>query len=250
MADGRYLAIADVQIGDYVQSVDPETGEASAEPVLDVIIGHGTKNLINIDDDADPSNGYLEATAEHPMWVLGQGWTNAENVPPGDSLVDSGGKGSRVFTVFNRGPVVDQTVFNLTVGNLHTFIVWIGSSSTVVHNSAEFQECKIPTRMRGGDGIFSPGRFARKGIMAPSSAQRFSKGMYRAITKLGQRYGCHRCGVKVSGRKTGFFTPDHWPANAVLKKMGLLGRRRQMLLPHCKVCSDLQMQAMSRHSRS
>ncbi|MET9468882.1 ricin-type beta-trefoil lectin domain protein [Streptomyces sp. NPDC006544] len=246
MANGTYIPIGEIQIGDYVTATDPATGQVAAEAVLDVIVGFGSKHIIDIDTDNDSSNGYLEATAEHPIWIKDRGWTKAGEITPGESIMDSNGGYRTVNSVVNQGFLPDQLVFNLTVGNLHTFTVQLGDSDALVHNA---RECKIPKSLRNGDGIFSPGPYARKAILAPSSAQRFRVATRRAINKIGDRFGCHRCNAKTPGTKSKNWIPDHWPANAVLNKIGLLNKRRQLLLPHCKACSDIQRNAMSAHAR-
>jgi hypothetical protein len=74
LADGSTRAISEISVGDYVLAVDPDTGQQVARPVIDVIVGYGTKHLVDIDlDPTDPD--VLTATAEHPIWVNGRGWT-------------------------------------------------------------------------------------------------------------------------------------------------------------------------------
>ncbi|MFF9147850.1 DNRLRE domain-containing protein [Streptomyces sp. NPDC014861] len=245
MADGSYLPIAALQVGDYVEATDPLTGETSAEPVLDVITGFGLKRIIEVDTDFNASTPPIQATAEHPFWVEGRGWTTAADIKKGDRLKSPTGESAPVTEVRNLGEIPDQLVFNLTVADLHTFTVKVGSVGTLVHNANG--ECRIPKRMRNGDGIFMPGKYARMGILAPSSAQRFRIATRRAVNAIGNRFGCHRCGTKSPGAKN--WIPDHWPANAVLKKLGLLNKRRQLLLPHCLACSNIQRNAMSAHAR-
>ncbi|MEV7281802.1 DNRLRE domain-containing protein [Streptomyces sp. NPDC093111] len=245
MADGTYLPIAALQIGDYVEATDPLTGEASAEPVLDVITGFGLKRIIEIDTDLNASTPPLQTTAEHPFWVEGRGWTKAVDIKKGDRLKSPSGDLAPVTEVRNLGEIADQLVFNLTVGDLHTFTVEVGGVGALVHNANG--ECRIPKRLRNGDGIFMPGKYARMGILAPSSAQRFRVATRRAVNAIGNRFGCHRCGTKSPGARN--WIPDHWPANAVLNKLGLLNRRRQLLLPHCLACSNIQRNAMSAHAR-
>mgnify|MGYP002737840674 CR=1 FL=1 len=54
LADGTTIPIQDVQIGDLVRATDPLTGQASPQPVLATITGHGDKHLYTITtiDDA------------------------------------------------------------------------------------------------------------------------------------------------------------------------------------------------------
>ncbi|WP_282693788.1 RHS repeat-associated core domain-containing protein [Streptomyces sp. CC208A] len=134
MADGSYLPIGDIMVGDYVAAMDPESGETAAKPVLEVISGYGINHLIEIDTDLDPATPPLQATAEHPLWVIDKGWTKASDVSVGDVLLSSDGPGQPVTAVYNRGEVPDTLVLNLNVGDLHTFVVSVGDSDVLAHN--------------------------------------------------------------------------------------------------------------------
>ncbi|NJC66514.1 hypothetical protein HC028_18675, partial [Planosporangium flavigriseum] len=142
MADGTYLPISEIQIGDWVTAVNPETGERTAQPVLDVIVGQGTKHLVNIDLGGDNSQP-LVATDQHPIWVVGKGWTFAVEVKPGDLVITSDGGRVRVTGVHDLGFVVDQTVYNLNVGNIHTFVVGADNAQLIVHNASS---CSVMQR--------------------------------------------------------------------------------------------------------
>ncbi|MFB7325548.1 polymorphic toxin-type HINT domain-containing protein, partial [Streptomyces sp. NPDC056190] len=236
MADGKYLPIGSVQIGDYVAATDPETGQTYAEPVLDVISGYGTKHLIEIDTGNDPTIPPLQATAEHPLWVVGKGWTKAVYVKVGDRLLSPSGERVTVRVVRDLGEVEGQLVFNLNVGNVHTFTVSDGASEEVVHNS---NECPIvPVRGRAGGGIVSPGPFAKYAVKWPKGISRSFSSIRAKINKIGNEHGCHRCGTKSPGTASGNWIPDHQPPVSVNKRWG--GKLRTILLPHCKTCSTLQ----------
>ncbi|MFI0738739.1 PA14 domain-containing protein [Streptomyces sp. NPDC021100] len=140
MADGTAKPIGDIHEGDQVQATDPTTGHTAAEPVMDVITGHGTKHLIDIGVEG-PRPGKIVATASHPIWVQGHGWVDAENIRTGD-LVRSGPGSAvmRVTSVHDRGQVAGQTVYNLGVSRIHTFYVHAGGTSLLVHNCAAKKE--------------------------------------------------------------------------------------------------------------
>jgi len=133
LASGAHVPISDITTGEYVVAVDPITGTETAQPVLNVIVGYGAKHLVEIDLDGDTSTS-LTATAGHPIWVIGTGWTDAINVRAGDSLLTDSGSMVAVQSVRDRGSVVEQTVFNLNVGNVHTYVVGVDDEDVVVHN--------------------------------------------------------------------------------------------------------------------
>jgi len=122
-------------VGDYVTAADPATGEATAQPVLDVIVGQGTKHLIDIDLDSVTTT-VLTATAEHPIWVDGRGWTDAKDINPGQVVVTAEGIRYGVRQVIDRGWISGQTVYNLNVGNVHTYAVGVDDANIIVHNAS------------------------------------------------------------------------------------------------------------------
>ncbi|MEV7776132.1 polymorphic toxin-type HINT domain-containing protein [Kitasatospora sp. NPDC086791] len=134
LADGSYRPISDIEIGDRVVASDPTTGESLAEPVLDVIVGYGTKHLIGIGTGSTPGAPGLVVTDEHPLWVEGRGWTPAAQVEPGDLLVSPEGVRTTVTVRVDYGPRTDELVYNLTVGDLHTFTVLSGDDEVLTHN--------------------------------------------------------------------------------------------------------------------
>lgn len=136
MADGSYLPIGDVQAGDLVAAMDPVTGLTTAQPVLEVYTGSGTKHMVAIDTDLDPATPPLMATADHPMWVEDKGWTKAVDLVPGDALRSADDTAHAVRAVRNLGELPDQLVFNLNVGNVHTYLVFDGTADTLVHNAS------------------------------------------------------------------------------------------------------------------
>ncbi|MET9618139.1 Hint domain-containing protein, partial [Kitasatospora indigofera] len=138
MADGSYLPIEEIEVGDYVSAVDPESGEASSKPVLEVYVGYGEKHLIEISTTGPGSP--IVATGEHPMLMHGRGWVSAEMIETGDRLVAADGSFVSVASIRDLGQVSDALVYNLSVGDVHTFAIHSGNYDLVVHNDGVY--CK------------------------------------------------------------------------------------------------------------
>lgn len=137
LADGSRVPIEDVAPGDKVVSTDPVTGKTTSEVVLELIVGHGTKHLLEItlDEGADP----ITATANHPVWVEGKGWILAEQLQVGDHMRGATGGIHLVQKIHDTGWLSGQTVYNLHVtGAGHTYAVATGDSDdpVIVHNSS------------------------------------------------------------------------------------------------------------------
>ncbi|MQA36151.1 hypothetical protein GCU49_21715 [Modestobacter roseus] len=158
MADGSTVPIGQVQVGDLVAARDPETGELTAQPVLDVIVGHGDKHLIKVVTapapvsalaegrvaDDDPRADTWTATANHPIWVDDEGWTEADDLALGDLLMGAAGEYRVVQDLDDQGWLTGQTVYNLSVANVHTFVVGDAGDGTVVHNCGEVSKANSP----------------------------------------------------------------------------------------------------------
>ncbi|MDQ0908716.1 RHS repeat-associated protein [Streptomyces canus] len=137
MADGTEKPIEEIAPGDEVRATDPESGTTEAKPVTAVITGHGVKNLVELTVDTDGDRGdataKVTATDGHPFWVPElPDWVVAKDLKPGQSLTTD--KGVRVKVVAVEKTVRTATVHNLTVADLHTYLVEAGAVPVVVHN--------------------------------------------------------------------------------------------------------------------
>ncbi|MEU9073327.1 ricin-type beta-trefoil lectin domain protein [Kitasatospora sp. NPDC048538] len=247
MADGTYLPISEIQVGDYVAAADPETGETKAQPVLAVYTSFAPKHIVEIGTDTDPASPGIRATSYHPVFVEGRGWVNAADVRIGDQLQGPNGTLSTVTWVHDEGDLDEQLVYNLNVGNAHTYFVATGSDDVLVHNSSD--TCPIvrvhPTSRSGMAG---PGPYARFGVVWPKGMSRSFGPIKAKIDMIGRKYGCHACGSKTDLTSKGHHIPDHIPAVSVNRRAG--GNLPTILLPHCTVCSAKQARFMSRVSNA
>jgi hypothetical protein len=92
--------------------------------------------------------------------------------------------------------------------------------------------------------LFKPGPFAGESIPARSSGWDFTAAERREINRIMSDTGCHTCGTRDPGTKSGNGIPDHQPVSS-LNKDGL----PQRLYPHCIVCSRRQGFAAARLRR-
>lgn len=138
MADGSTKPVEDVQPGDEVLVTDPETGETVAETVTAAITGDGVKKLVKVTIDTDGDRGTetaeITATDGHPFWVpeLGE-WIDATDLRSGQWLRTSSGTYVQIAAI-ERWDVLQATVHNLTVANIHTYYVVAGNTPVLVHN--------------------------------------------------------------------------------------------------------------------
>ncbi|MFJ9951559.1 polymorphic toxin-type HINT domain-containing protein [Kitasatospora sp. NPDC091207] len=76
----------------------------------------------------------MTATAGHPMLVEDAGWVPVEAIDAGDRLLSPDGSLVVVQSVVDYGIQDDSLVYNLTVGDLHTFTVLDGDNDLLTHN--------------------------------------------------------------------------------------------------------------------
>jgi hypothetical protein len=76
-----------------------------------------------------------------------------------------------------------------------------------------------------------PGPHASESIPARGPGRDFTVAEREAVNKIGRKHGCHTCGAKNPGTKSGDFIPDHQPPSQ------LAPGQPQRLFPHCKACS-------------
>ena len=122
---GGLIPIGEIDVGDEVVAMDPETGLVSSHEVTatfehdDPVTG-----TVVIGTDA------IETTPGHRFLTADQGWIETQDLRPGD----------RISSLYGRVDVVGEirwdggsrTMFDLTVANVHTFAV--GEGGWVVHN--------------------------------------------------------------------------------------------------------------------
>ncbi|MFI6259039.1 DNRLRE domain-containing protein [Micromonospora zamorensis] len=137
MADGTTKPIEEIEVGDEVLATDPETGVTEARPVVDLIVGEGKKDLVEVTVDTDgeggEETGSVIATAAHPFWVDGQGrFVDAKDLRSGDDVVTV--TGERVEVVGTKSWTEVRRVHNFTVDGIHTYYVAAGEADVLVHN--------------------------------------------------------------------------------------------------------------------
>ena len=130
MADGTARPIEDVEVGDRVASADPDTGR----PVT-ATFTHRDVDTIRVSTD----RGELVATAAHPLYAQGRGFTPAGDLRPGDVLRDVDGPAARVIRVRPAGRA--RTVHNIVVDTTHAYYVATTTGTwTLAHNGCTWDE--------------------------------------------------------------------------------------------------------------
>jgi hypothetical protein len=133
MADGSQRPISQVGVGDLVKAMDPATGQLRTRRVTDTF-KHDTQRLVDI---TVAGGGKLTSTAGHRFYVVDRGWTLVSDLHVGDRLRTPDGSVHPVTALLDRPGLSPRTVYDVTVGDLHTFFVLAGATPILVHN------CKV-----------------------------------------------------------------------------------------------------------
>jgi RHS repeat-associated protein len=109
----------------------------------------------------------------------------------------------------------------------------------------------VGTNSQTGATGYAPGYAEAPGKLQTQQGS-WPKGVRDTVDAAGYTHGCHGCGSKDPGTKTGHFIPDHQPQ---VNQTKAAGRENQSvasvrLYPHCKNCSTAQRDQAGNHART
>ncbi|MBQ0981679.1 polymorphic toxin-type HINT domain-containing protein, partial [Micromonospora sp. M61] len=227
MADGTRKPIEDIKAGQVVLATDVLTGGTVAKQVVATIIGSGDKSLVRIavrPAGEENSSGSVVATDGHPFWVPElHEWVDAANLQVGQWLRTSAGTHVQVAAIARW--MTQETVYNLTVDDIHTYYVLAGVSPVLVHNATPGQKCDL---------TLGAGPNAREGV-ALVNGDIEADGVRDLINESGNAHGCHTCDARTPGTKEGDWIPDHQPPTSLITLDS-----PQTAYPHCLPCARRQ----------
>jgi len=130
--------IETLRVGDAVWTKDDVDADAYLDTITRTFERTTSDSVeVAIHDDKH-GDSIVVATAEHPFWVAGHGWTPAGELKEADALSPLSRKGSTDTNTRIRGTAHEhgeRFVYNLEVGKGHSFFV--GESESWVHNTCE-----------------------------------------------------------------------------------------------------------------
>lgn len=129
LTESGYKNIEDVQLGERLWAKNVDTGEQAWKPVTHRFVepGRGIYEIKLTDGVGFVQT--IEATDDHPFWVLGQGWKTTVALIPGDR-VETDGSSMSVLSITNEGRL--GVTYNFTVADFHTY--YVTERNVLVHN--------------------------------------------------------------------------------------------------------------------
>jgi RHS repeat-associated protein len=177
LADRTTKKFSELEPGDEVLATDPETGEGGPRKI-EVVWVHGD-DLYELIVDGES----VTTTEDHPFWnETDQSWQDANKLDAGD-LVRTPTGTARV-TGFKPTTRAYSSAYNLTVADIHTYYVLIGSAPILVHN------CNLSDIADEVHGALSPDQRALDGrtvaVLETADGQRYAANAGAGFT-LAQR---------------------------------------------------------------
>ena len=222
MADGTKKPISKAETGDEVLATDPETGEQGPHRVT-ALIEHPDE-LVDLEVDGS----VVTTTEDHPFWnATDQRFEPAAALDYGDQVQSADGKR---FTIegLHRATIRRGAAYNLTVEGLHTYYVFAGEKSMLVHNtgpgcgSVWIDANRIPHHFKHAEDF---------GITASESRQ--SKDAYVEALR---RYLVDPNNIQISGKYRG--TPARFYVNLQTGQQAAVDLRTGKFLAGYKTNDD------------
>ncbi|OJF10724.1 hypothetical protein BG844_30460 [Couchioplanes caeruleus subsp. caeruleus] len=134
LADGTTKPIIDIRTGDMVTATDPATGTTRPETVIAVHRNQDTHLADVQTQDSAGRRGSIHTIQNHLFWSQStKEWTEAKDLRPQTELRTTSAEQVHVTDVQTHDGV--QTMYDLTVSNIHTYYVLAGTTPVLVHNS-------------------------------------------------------------------------------------------------------------------
>jgi len=130
LTEGGYKNIEDIKLGEKLWAKNTETGEQDWKPVTKVFI-EPDRGIFEVKLMAkDGFEQKIQATDDHPFFVVGKGWKQTVELKEGD-LIETDGHGSmKVISLLDENRT--DLTYNFTVADFHTY--YVTERNVLVHN--------------------------------------------------------------------------------------------------------------------
>jgi len=128
--------IEDVRVGDLVWAYDEQTGQLEKRPVTALFRSQTDHLRVLTLESESGQRQRIETTDEHPFWVAGYGWQDAQLLRPGDRLLEPDQSRVTVIASDREEHPDGLVVYNFEVAGLHDYFVSATTTDSLVlsHN--------------------------------------------------------------------------------------------------------------------
>ena len=148
LTEGGYKNIEDVKLGEKLWAKNTDTGEQEWKPVTKVFV-EPDRGIFEVkllgEKDIEQK---IEATDDHPFYVVGKGWKQTIELKVGD-LIETDGHGSMKVVSVTDEKRLDLT-YNFTVADFHTY--YVTKKNVLVHNCNKKKRIGSSKNEAHGDG--------------------------------------------------------------------------------------------------
>lgn len=148
LTESGYKNIEDVELGEKLWAKNTDTGEQEWKPVTKIFVepDRGIFEIKLVGENSVEQK--IEATDDHPFYVVGKGWKQTIELKVGD-LIETDGHGSmKVVSVIDQHRL--DLTYNFTVADFHTY--YVTKKNVLVHN------CNLNMK-KGGLGESTSGSY-------------------------------------------------------------------------------------------
>lgn len=130
LTEAGYKNIEDVKLGEKLWAKNVETGEQDWKPVTYIFVepDRGIYEIKLIGSDGFEQK--IQATDDHPFYVMGDGWKTTIDLAVGDYIETDGGGAMMVTSVIDEKR--QDLTYNFTVADFHTY--YVTKRNVLVHN--------------------------------------------------------------------------------------------------------------------
>ena len=130
LTDDGYKNIEDVKLGEKLWAKNVETGEQAWKPITK-IFNEPDRGIYEIKlKGSDDFEQKIEATDDHPFYVVGKGWKTTIELEIGDEIETDSNSSMKVTSVINEQR--QALTYNFTVADFHTY--YVTKKKVLVHN--------------------------------------------------------------------------------------------------------------------
>ncbi|WP_172449332.1 polymorphic toxin-type HINT domain-containing protein [Bowmanella denitrificans] len=148
LTEDGYKNIEDVKLGEKLWAKNTETGEQDWKPVTKVFI-EPDRGIFEIKLVAgDGFEQKIQATDDHPFYVIGKGWKQTIELKVGDKIETDGNGAMEVVSVIDEQRL--DLTYNFTVADFHTY--YVTKKNVLVHNcNLELKPGGLGNSTKGSD---------------------------------------------------------------------------------------------------